>query len=96
MSTASKEGGKLWAKLVGRHVVHVAVTPESYSGGVWTHKTEHRDVILMAVSGKYAMVRRPGCAPYVAGLKEILPATPPANEQDRGEATPQPPLATPS
>lgn len=28
-------------------------------------------MILMAVSGKYAMVRRKGCSPYVCDVREL-------------------------
>ncbi len=31
------------------------------------------DVTLMAISGKYAMVRRKGAMPYVCTLKELKP-----------------------
>lgn len=37
----------------------------------WTHETEHRDVRVLAVVGIWAMVRRPGCAPYVCETKHL-------------------------
>lgn len=37
--------------------------------------TESRNVKLLAISncGKWAMVRRPMCGPYVCSVKELLP-----------------------
>ena len=32
---------------------------------------ERRKVRVMAVAEGYAMVRRPGCAPYVANMKDL-------------------------
>lgn len=32
---------------------------------------DKRDVVILAVSGKWAMVRRPGAVPYVAALDQI-------------------------
>ena len=58
---------------VGDRVVHVAVSPHSFDGKRWTHKVERRDVRLMAVSDGWAMVRRPGCVPYVCRAKELEP-----------------------
>lgn len=58
--------------LVGRHCVHRAISPCLAPDG-WGEEVEDRDVILMALIGSWAMVRRPKCAPYVCGVKEILP-----------------------
>lgn len=72
MST-DKQKTRSIALLVGRHVIHRISLAQSYAGGKWTYATEDRDVILMAVSGAYAMVRRPSCMPYVAPVREIVP-----------------------
>lgn len=46
--------------LVGKRVVH-------QSG------TEPRDVVLLAIAGRSAMVRRPGCIAYTCGVDELRP-----------------------
>lgn len=58
---------------MGKHRVHRCVTPDRFTGGKWTYRTEDRDVVVMAISGKWAMVRRPRCVPYVCEVKELLP-----------------------
>ena len=58
-------------KMIGKHVVHHAVTPKAFIRDHWTYDTEDRDVILLAVAGCWAMVCRPGCAPYVEHVKHI-------------------------
>lgn len=40
--------------------------------GRWVRSEEDRDVIVMAIGGRYAMVRRPRAVPYVAPLKELI------------------------
>jgi len=35
-------------------------------------KPDHREVSVMAVSGRYAMVRRPRCMPYVTNVSELF------------------------
>lgn len=62
---------------VGSHVVHRSKTPHSFIGDKLEYKTEDRDVILMALSGKWAMVRRPRCSPYVTKVDELVPPTNP-------------------
>lgn len=44
---------------VGKRVVHVSVSPVAFVQSKWTYATERREVILMAVSKSWAMVRRP-------------------------------------
>lgn len=56
--------------------IHRCTQPDAYRGGKWTFRTEDRDVILMAVVDKWAMVRRPRCVPYVCPASELLPANP--------------------
>lgn len=33
---------------------------------------EHRDVVVLAVAGVWAMVRRPRCMPYVVAVRELV------------------------
>lgn len=64
------------SEFVGKHVVHRKTSQRSYQNGKWEYETEERDVILMALSGKWAMVRRPKCMPYTVYVKElVLPTT---------------------
>ena len=56
---------------VGRHYMHSITSPDKLKAGKWTYVTEERDVVLMATSGGYAMVRRKGCFPYVCNLSEL-------------------------
>ena len=48
--------------------------PENFTGGRWTYKTEEFQVIVMAVVGAHAMVRRPRCEPFIAKAKELFDA----------------------
>lgn len=73
-----KEAATALQPLIGRHVIHTVTELVSYIGGKSTYATEHRDVILMDVSGLYAMVRRPGCYPYVALVNDLKPLPPTA------------------
>jgi len=57
--------------LVGKHVSHIHAAPETHHNGKWTYSIERRNVVLLALSGKWAMVRRPGCMPYVCEVKEL-------------------------
>jgi len=67
---------------IGKHVVHNSRLPApcNYKTG-WVYHEAARDVILLAVSGSWAMVRRPKCAPYCCPLKEIA-----LNADDEGVA----------
>ena len=56
---------------IGTHVIHTAIRSREFIEGKWHSFTERRDVILIAVSGRHAMVKRPYCIPYVANLKEL-------------------------
>lgn len=56
---------------IGKHCVHRASNPVNLVNGKWQYKVEMRDVILMARSGTWAMVRRPRCAPYVCLIREL-------------------------
>ena len=56
---------------VGRHFIQHIISPDKLVAGKWTYTTEDRDVVLMAVVGIYAMVRRKGCVPYVCDVKEL-------------------------
>jgi len=58
---------------VGKHVIHrVKGRPVVNVFGEQCFEIEDRDVILMAVSGRYAMVRRPRCTVYVAEIKYLV------------------------
>lgn len=59
------------AHVVGKHYTQTLTIPKTFKNERWIYETEKRDVILMAVSGKYAMVRRSGCMPYVCPLKDL-------------------------
>lgn len=64
--------GKSIRKSIGKRVIHKSKLPDTYDHKTgWTYSEESRDVILMAVSGSWAMVRRPRCVPYCAPLREI-------------------------
>ena len=45
--------------------------PHKFDGKRWSYIVELRDVEVMAISGKYAMVRRKGALPYVCMVKEL-------------------------
>jgi hypothetical protein len=50
---------------------HKHQSPTLSGNGRFVEVIELRRVEVMAEAGGYAMVRRPGCAPYVASLKDI-------------------------
>lgn len=54
----------------GDKVIHNCPTLEVVGGKI-VKSIQVRDVVLMTISGKYAMVRRKGCAPYVCLFKEL-------------------------
>lgn len=56
---------------IGKHVTHVARMGKQIIKGEVQWEIETRDVILMAFSGNYAMVRRPGKMPYVCLLSDL-------------------------
>lgn len=70
-SSRRRESDKL---KIGSKVIHVAKQPVIFQGMEWSYKTERRLVKLMAISGNWAMVRRPHCVPYVVALKELEPS----------------------
>lgn len=45
----------------------------SIESGKFVHGTVDWDVKLMAISGRYAMVRRKGCIPLVCEVKDLSP-----------------------
>jgi len=51
--------------------IHKLVSPDKFDGKKWTYKTDLYEVEVMGVVGRFAMVRRKGCAPYVCQSKEI-------------------------
>lgn len=61
-----------------RKMTHVVKCPKSFNARFgWSYETERRNVTVLAISGRYAMVRRPGYAPYVCPVKELEPETKP-------------------
>jgi hypothetical protein len=52
--------------------IHRAPT-QVLKDGQWEYRTEDRLVVLMAISGKWAMVRRPRAAPYACPANELAP-----------------------
>lgn len=55
----------------GKKYTLTRIVPDRFDGRKWHTRTEVFDVTLMAFSGKYAMVRRPGCIPFVCFVKEL-------------------------
>ncbi len=39
--------------------------PDRFVGGKWFSRIEEFEVTVMAIADRYAMVRRPGCVPFV-------------------------------
>jgi len=46
--------------------------PDKFDGRRRTYIDEEFEVIVMAVVGVYAMVRRPQCAPFIVSAKELV------------------------
>ena len=46
--------------------------PDKFDGKRWTYLDDEVEVIVMAVVGVYAMVRRPKCTPFVVWAKELV------------------------
>lgn len=45
--------------------------PVSFNGKKWTYQETEFEVIVMAVADGFAMVRRPGCMPFVVDEKQL-------------------------
>ena len=54
-----------------KKAIHVCTVPVNFDGHKWIYKTEEKEVLVMAIAGGYAMVRRKGCMPYVCPVKEL-------------------------
>ncbi len=55
-----------------KRTIYFHKTPFSYNPKEgWVEKTEEWEVEVMAIAKKYAMVRRKGCMPFVASIKEL-------------------------
>jgi hypothetical protein len=61
---------------VGKRAIHHVRTPVSYSNRKWIYAEEDRHVVVLAISGQWAMVRRPRAMPYVARVSELFDAPP--------------------
>ena len=51
--------------------IQTVMHPKSFKDHKWTYEIENRPVVLMAIVGRHAMVRRKGCTPYVCKVKEL-------------------------
>ena len=51
--------------------IQTVMHPKSFKDHKWTYEIESRPVVLMAIVGIHAMVRRKGCNPYVCNVKEL-------------------------
>lgn len=58
-----------------KHMVHAATRYEVVNNKC-TRVVELRNVVVLAIVGTHAMVRRPGCIPYVCATKELLERIP--------------------
>ena len=75
---------------IGKRYTHRHSTPFALTRAGWTYKDDLRDVLLMAISGKYTMVRRRHAMPYVCPVNELEPTSPPsidAATKQEGETT---------
>ena len=45
--------------------------PVAFDGKKWTYEVKKFEVVVMARSGKYAMVKRPRCLPFVCLPSEL-------------------------
>ena len=61
----------VFSPYIGKHVTHIVRSGKRIVQGESQYEIETRDVILMAFSGCYAMVRRPGKMPYVCDLADL-------------------------
>jgi hypothetical protein len=63
-------------KLIGKHLIFEQMHPLQFSGGMkHVYETEEIDVVLLAVAkNTWAMVRRPGCLPFVVHMKYLSEA----------------------
>jgi hypothetical protein len=62
---------------IGKKAIYHLKLPKSYTRQTgWTYHEEDFEVVLMATSGKWAMVRRPRCIPFCCEIKELKPITP--------------------
>ena len=57
--------------IAGKRYTQTLMNPKTFKNERWTYEVEKRDVIVMAISGKYAMVRRPKYYPYICKLKDL-------------------------
>jgi FPC/CPF motif-containing protein YcgG len=53
-------------KVIFRHTI-----PIKFDGKKWTYSFDEHEVIVMAVVDGYAMIKRPGCMPFVVNAKDL-------------------------
>lgn len=53
--------------------VHHECPMREIRNGEWVTRIDVREVMIMAVADKWAMVRRAACMPYVALVRELKP-----------------------
>jgi len=53
-----------------------------WEGKGWVYDIELRHVKVMAINGNYAMVRRPGCIPYVTDVRQLTPKSEAPDDAD--------------
>jgi hypothetical protein len=65
-TVAVTDQNKLPRKCIHKAKVSIVVN------GKWGERIDERHVILLAIAGKWAMVKFPRAMPYVAPLREIV------------------------
>ena len=58
-------------QFIGKHIIHHLKLPKEFKDSKWIFEKEDRDVILMAIFNKWAMVGRFKCVPYVCRVEEL-------------------------
>jgi|GEM_PF-6738969 len=58
---------------IGKRYLNKRLFPKEHTRAGWIYEEHVNDVALMAISGRYAMVRCKGAMPYIALVKELHP-----------------------
>jgi hypothetical protein len=73
-SKAQSLGVNSKQKIINEHYKQRFFYPDTLKNVKWQHKVAYLDVILLAVSGKYAMVKRDSnSAPYICDMADLFP-----------------------